>query len=195
MITTHYDLLTSQTPELDSASDIHVADFLQGSYKRSTAVKPRGDEKSDVDIVFVTNIERDKSPGEALELCVPFLRNHYDDDEWDRNDRSFKIERDNVEIDLVLTATPTEAARSAVEAMGAFDVEENLGIENKSVLSKALGMNPKGEDSQWKDDPLYIPDRRLQKWEKTHPLKTLEFTSKKNGLTDGHYVNVVKGLC
>lgn len=178
----------------DSVSDIYVADFLQGSYKRSTAVKPRGDEKSDVDIVFVTSIEREKSPEEALELCVPFLRNHYDDDEWDRNDRSFKIEQDDVEIDLVLTATPTEAARSAVEAMGAFDVEENLGIENKSVLSEALGMNAKSEDEQWKDEPLHIPDRRLQKWEKTHPLKTLEFTSEKNGLTDGHYVNVVKAI-
>ncbi|WP_135304220.1 SMODS domain-containing nucleotidyltransferase [Haloarcula amylovorans] len=178
----------------DSVSEFYVADFLQGSYKRSTAVKPRGDEKSDVDIVFVSNIERETNPDEALELCVPFLQKHYDDDEWKRNDRSFKIERDSVEIDLVLTATPTEAARSAVESMGAFEVEENLGIENKSVLSEALGMNAKGGGGQWKDEPLYIPDRRLQKWEKTHPLKTLEFTSKKNSLTDGHYVNVVKAL-
>jgi len=178
----------------DSVSDIYVSDFLQGSYKRSTAVKPRGDEKSDVDIVFVTSIEKETNPDDALEQCVPFLRNHYDDDEWKRNDRSFKIERSNVEIDLVLTSTPTEAARSAVEAMGAFDVEENLGIENKSVLSEALGMNVKGENEQWKDEPLYIPDRRLQQWEQTHPLKTLEFTSKKNSLTDGYYVNVVKAI-
>lgn len=176
----------------DSIAEIYVADFLQGSYKRSTAVKPRRDERSDVDIVFVTNIEREEKPEEALERCVPFLQSHYDDDEWKRNDRSFKIERADVEIDLVLTATPTEAARSAVEAMSSFDVDDNLGIENKSVLSKALGMNPKEGGDQWKDEPLYIPDRRLQKWEETHPLKTLEFTSKKNGLTDGHYVNVVK---
>ncbi|WP_135535464.1 SMODS domain-containing nucleotidyltransferase [Halostella pelagica] len=186
--------LREKLKEDESVSDIYVADFLQGSYKRSTAVKPRGDEKSDVDIVFVTNIERGTNPGDALDQCVPFLQNHYDDNEWEENDRSFKIERGNVEIDLVLTATPTEGAESAVKAMGAFEVEENLGIENKSVLSEALGMNGKDGGDQWKDEPLRIPDRRLQKWEETHPLKTLEFTSKKNGRTDGYYVNVVKAI-
>ncbi|HQP39707.1 MAG TPA: hypothetical protein PLI95_31200, partial [Polyangiaceae bacterium] len=28
-----------------------VADFLQGSYKRSTAIRPKGDRRSDVDII------------------------------------------------------------------------------------------------------------------------------------------------
>lgn len=38
---------------------ICVTDFLQGSYRRSTAIRPAGESRSDVDIVVVTNLKRE----------------------------------------------------------------------------------------------------------------------------------------
>ncbi len=37
-----------------------------------------------------------------------------------------------------------------------------------------------------------IPDRALEKWVRTHPLEQIRWTEEKNGITGGHYINVVK---
>ena len=53
---------------------IIVSTFLQGSYRRHTAHRPKGDKKSDVDIIVVTTLaEADYTPEEAMALFKPFL--------------------------------------------------------------------------------------------------------------------------
>ena len=53
---------------------IMVSTFLQGSYRRSTIIKPNAGERSDVDVVVVTNLnEEEYSPSEALDLFEGFL--------------------------------------------------------------------------------------------------------------------------
>lgn len=43
-------------------------------------------------------------------------------------------------------------------------------------------------------EPLYIPDRDADSWEKTHPLEQISWTQQKNARCNGHYVNIVKCL-
>src|SRR6266849_2562184 len=51
-----------------------VSMFLQGSYRRATAVRPKGDRRADVDIIVVTNLDRNTyEPEEALGLFIPFM--------------------------------------------------------------------------------------------------------------------------
>lgn len=178
----------------DSVAAFYVWDFLQGSYRRYTAVKPIGNAKSDVDVAFVTSLDKDEyEPAEAMEQCEPFLDEHYAG-KWSRNDRSYKIEEDQVEIDLVLTAAPSEAAEEAIAALSAIEVGEALNADQSHKVAKALGSSPARSRSGWRDDPLDIPDRRLEQWEVTHPLATIDFTLNKNDFTDGYYVNVVKAI-
>src|SRR5690242_13792262 len=88
---------------------ILVSDFLQGSYKRSTAVRPKGDRKSDVDIIVVTKLsEDDCTPSQAMDVFKPFLNKYYEG-KWKQQGRSFGIELSYVKLDLVVTAAPSEA--------------------------------------------------------------------------------------
>lgn len=187
----------------DTVSAFYVGDFLQGSYRRWTAVRPIGDEKSDVDIVFVTDLDKDVvTPEDAMAKCEPFLDEHYEE-QWSKKDRAYQIDEDNVEIDLVLTAAPSEAAKDALQPDGsiggldigeALDVGEGLDANQSSKVSEAFGLTLDANDEEWRDEPLDIPDRRLEEWNHTHPLATIEWTLKKNDRTDGHYVNVVKAI-
>jgi hypothetical protein len=43
-------------------------------------------------------------------------------------------------------------------------------------------------------EPLEIPDRDANKWEKTHPLAQIEWTTAKNANCDGNYINVVRAI-
>ena len=62
----------------EELKDIIIATFLQGSYRRSTAVKPKNGTRADVDIIVVTNLNHETyTPQEALDLFKPFLDKHY----------------------------------------------------------------------------------------------------------------------
>lgn len=187
------DRLTSD----EDLSEIHVSDFLQGSYARRTAVRPIGDEKSDVDIVFVTNLPTSEyTAQEAMELCEPFLDKYYRR-KWEPNQRSYKIELDTVEMDLVLTAAPSEVVMnelSAPESIGKADIGELADQQDMGIIAKSIDNTFEGAEKDWQDEPLDIPDRELDFWDKTHPLATLDWTQNKNDRTNGHYINVVKAL-
>ena len=87
---------------------ILVSDFLQGSYRLYTAVRPKGDKRSDVDIIVVTKLdETEYTPKNALALFEPFLNKHYNG-KWHPQGRSFGIELSYVELDVVPTSAPTE---------------------------------------------------------------------------------------
>jgi hypothetical protein len=180
----------------DDVDDFYVADFLQGSYRRWTALKPQQDEKSDVDVVLVTDLHPEDydDAADALQECEPFLEEHYEG-QWEPNAHSYKIEEDEIEIDLVLTVAPSEATREAAKALGSLDVETALtaDADDSTAVANALNISAT-DDDEWKQEPLKVPDRDENEWEKTHPLATINFTLHKNDATDGHYVNVVKAI-
>jgi tRNA nucleotidyltransferase (CCA-adding enzyme) len=49
---------------------IVISDFLQGSYRRYTAVRPKGDKRSDVDIIIVTKIEENEYSPKTRSLSL-----------------------------------------------------------------------------------------------------------------------------
>jgi hypothetical protein len=183
-----------------------ISDFLQGSYRRATAIRPKGDRRSDVDIIVVTRLsEREYTPANAMDLFKPFLDKHYKR-KWRQQGRSFGIELSYVELDLVLTSAPSEAEVGILRSDAVTsddDLEEAkdwrlhrswvaLGSRYRSDAKNLLA-EAKGQD-EWRAQPLHIPDRDANKWEPTHPLAQIAWTRDKNARTDGHFVNVVKAI-
>ena len=61
-------------------SPIIVSTFLQGSYRRSTAIKPQNGKRADVDVIVVTNIDKNATtPQDAIDLFIPFCEKYYKD--------------------------------------------------------------------------------------------------------------------
>lgn len=55
-----------------------VATFIQGSYRRHTALKACNEEPCDVDVVAVTRFSKtENSPRAVLDAFKPFLEKHY----------------------------------------------------------------------------------------------------------------------
>ena len=56
-----------------------VSVFLQGSYRRSTSIRPQGDDKLDVDLVAVTRFRRQDYPvaDDVMNEFTSFLNKHY----------------------------------------------------------------------------------------------------------------------
>ena len=53
---TGHETLRERLRADDTLQSILISDFLQGSYRRSTAVRPKNDKRSDVDIIVVTTL-------------------------------------------------------------------------------------------------------------------------------------------
>lgn len=187
----------------EELKEIIVDSFLQGSYRRATAVRPFEDKaRSDVDIIVVTTLDRHQwTPQQALDLFRPFLEKHYKG-KYKPQGRSWGIELSYVELDLVPTSAPSEAVTKAIKSASVLSnrtLEEapdwrlNLSWRPDRPLG-AMPMMEKSADEQWKKEPLWIPDREAQIWDKTHPLAQIDATQKKNTNCHGYYVNVVKCL-
>lgn len=167
-------------------SSFCLSDFLQGSYRRSTAVRPLGDEKADVDVIIVTNLDHQTlTPDQALDRFKTFLDCHYED-QWRKRGRSIQISLAKITLDLVVTASPSEAQKSLYLSES---VQTDSGIEDLERTG----------DSQlvptWADpDSLMIPDRDAQEWQQTNPLAQIRWTWGKNKRCGGRYVNVVKAV-
>jgi predicted nucleotidyltransferase len=164
-----------------------VTTFLQGSYRRSTALKPAPKRRSDVDIIVVTKLHEDEyTPGEALDLFQPFVEKYYKG-EYRIQGRSIGISKKRVDLDLVITSSPPEQVMGILPEEGESDepLEEESPVRQ---LKEAV------RSAAWKDAPLRIPDREAKQWEVTHPLAQLEWTREKNAATSGHFVNVVKAI-
>ncbi len=195
-------------------SPIIVTTFLQGSIRRSTAIRPLGDKRPDVDVVVVTEIDYEReTPAEAMKRFVPFLDKHYPG-KWKPQDRSFGIELSIVDLDLVVTALPkTPTGREFLESMyksravtTTATVEDDQswrlnrqwqpGTGGSGLLGEAaLEAGLKDElDGQWREHPLLLPDRALGKWGRTHPLAQIQWTAAKNRACNGQYINVVRAV-
>jgi len=187
---------------------IYVSMFLQGSYARQTGTKPNGEDTHvDVDLVLVTSLDPSPhgpwTPKAVVDLFTPFLDREYPD-RWKPNDRSMKITPKgmSVTLDLVVTTAPSEIRESLtkayreldeptfrIEARGDVDGERTSTFQEAiDRISKAIG------SADWQRQPLLIPDRELSQWVPTHPLEQIRWTTEKNGLTGGHFVNIVKAL-
>jgi hypothetical protein len=191
--------------EDDELQPLIVSDFLQGSYRRSTAVRPKNGKRSDVDIVVVTKLsESEFSPKKAMNLFVPFLKRYYEG-KWKLQGRSLGIELSYVDLDLVVTSAPSESEYGILRSES-VTTDENIAeaidwrlnqswvsLENrgKSLAARTLLEKAK-EQPEWKSKPLRIPDREADIWEDTHPLEQIRWTRDKNRSTSGHFVNVVK---
>ena len=183
---------------------ILVGTFLQGSYRRATAVRPKGDAGLDVDIITVTRLSKDDypNPDDAMDRFIPFLDEHYNG-KYQKQGRSFGIELSYVNLDLVITSAPSEAEEKVYESKAVRtdltleDVDDWLLMEswippdersNQAVFFQSL------QGEEWKTEPLWIPNRDAGDWERTHPLEQIKWTWKKNADCNKHYVNVVKAI-
>ena len=156
-----------------------VSAFLQGSYRRHTGIRPGTGDKPDVDVVVVTRLNRrEYTPEAAMNILIPFLNQHYPG-KCKKKGRSIGIEMSEVKLDVVLTSAPSEAMKRAIL--------EHLQHDDASNISLAT-------NSEWKDEPLWIPDRKASNWQRTYPLEQIQWTHEKNDRANGHYTPVVKLL-
>ena len=187
----------------EGLKDIIAESSLQGSYKRATAIRPFEDrKKSDVDVIIVTTLDgKEFTPRQALDLFKPFLEKYYKG-KYKAQGRSWGIELSYVELDLVPTSAPSEAVAKLIKS-ASVQTDQTLEEARDWRLSLswrpgrstgATAMMEKAADDSWRKEPLWIPDREAQVWDKTHPLAQIEATQTKNANCNGHYVNVVKCL-
>ena len=191
----------------EDLAPILISDFLQGSYRRSTAIRPKGENRSDVDIIVVTNLNESdfETPKDAMKLFEPFLDKHYKD-KWKPQGRSYGIDLSYVELDLVITSAPSEAdveklksasVRFSDELEKATDwrlVPSWLPPADRGSFGASETMKRASQEAEWKLSPLRIPDRDAGEWDDTHPLEQIRWTVEKNKLCNTHYINVVKAL-
>lgn len=191
----------------EGLAPVLVADFLQGSYRRSTTVRPANDSKADVDVVVVSKLaETEYSPQQAMDLFVPFLDAYYKG-KWDFQGRSIGIELSHVKFDLVVTSAPDESEVGILRSEAVTTDDDIVEAPRDWTLQKSwlsLGSRSRADATSllaearkapaWKGKPLRIPDREAQTWEDTHPLEQIRWTVEKNRATDGFFVGVVKSL-
>ena len=194
--------LRKRLSEDETISKYIETTFLQGSYKRSTAVRPKNGNRSDVDIVVVTKFDKDEyNPDEVLDVFEPFLEKHYAG-KYRKQGRSWGIEMSHVDLDLVPTASVSLAESGLLENQMIYSDDDihtlyELKIDNVNGYKWNSNFDfffEATEEAEWRKEPLYIPDREVMKWEKTHPLEQIRWTQEKNKNCNGHYVNVVKCL-
>lgn len=201
-----HKLLRSRLENDENFSKIIVSTFLQGSYRRSTAVRPKGDNRSDVDVIVVTKLHKEEFiPSKTLELFIPFLEKHYKD-KYRIQGRSLGISLSYADLDIVITAAPSESQEGILEnkaVLSDFSIEDF----NDVLLSKSLSFSEEQflnesrnffsvdkQEPQWQMEPLYIPDREAEEWQPTNPLEQIRWTIEKNKKCNGHYISVVKAL-
>jgi len=186
--------------------DLIVSDFLQGSYRRSTAVRPLGDRRSDVDIVVVTRFsESEYTPSRAMDVFTPFLNKYYAE-KWRLQGRSIGIELSYVELDFVITSAPSESEVGILKSEAVTADDDLLAARDWRLNKSWLSLNSRqsidarrllveaSQQPEWKLQPLRIPDRDAGTWEPTHPLEQIRWTRDKNTKCNQHFVNVVKAL-
>jgi len=206
---TGHKTLRKRLYEDEALSPIIVSTFLQGSYRRATAIRPRSGKRADVDIIVVTKLGEDEyTPEKALDVFISFLDKYYKG-KYEPQGRSFGIELSYVDLDLVITSAPSESEIGILQAESVItdDTPETVDdwrlvtswISTDTRLSKSssfaeIRLDAARKQPEWKTSPLRIPDRDAQQWQDTHPLAQIQWTWEKNRKCNKHYVNVVKAL-
>ena len=198
-----HEILRQRLEEDPKLAPIMVSTFLQGSYRRGTALCPNHEQRADVDVVLVSKLSKDEyTPEKVFQLFTSFLDKNYLG-QYRFQGRSIGISLKHVDLDLVITAAP-----SASE-FGIFKSSSVVGYETleeakdwvldqswlpaaKRPKDKLYVANSTKRTEEWKSEPLYIPDREAKVWDRTHPLAQIQWTRDKNARCNGNYVNVVK---
>ena len=200
---TGHTTLRKRLEEDETLSKIIVSTFLQGSYRRSTAVKPKNGNKSDVDVIVVTKLDSEEyTPEDALNSFVPFLDKHYKN-KYRIQGRSIGISLSYVDLDIVPTSAPSESETGILQDKAIIseytieDFQQNLLTKSfdNALFESVYNIFCKSDsEPQWKSEPLLIPDREAEEWDETHPLEQIRWTVEKNKNCNTHYINVVKAL-
>lgn len=203
---TGHETLRRRLREDNDLSPIIVSTFLQGSYRRATAVRPQGDNKSDVDVIVVTTIDENQyTPQQAMNLFVPFLEKHYKG-KYKFRGRSIRITLSYVELDMVITSAPSEADVKMLKSASVITLDTLEEVDDwrlvpswvppaeRSLPGASARLESARKEAEWKLSPLRIPDRDAKEWDDTHPLEQIKWTWAKNSATNKHYINVVKSL-
>lgn len=111
---TGHTTLRKRLEEDEKLSKIIISTFLQGSYRRSTAVKPKNGNKSDVDVIVVTKLDSEEYTPEEEYLS------------WARK----KLTRAESDVVLLLAAHP--------EGLAFREIMSSLGIV-RSTLDYVVG--------------------------------------------------------
>ncbi len=171
-----------------------VSVFLQGSYRRATAIRPQGDDKLDVDLVAVTRFRREDYPSAdyVMNEFTSFLDKHYGG-KWKRKGRSLGIELSKLKLDLVIATAPSEENGWASDFIQSHFTPEDWPTGSDPLPDDIADFfkSDNGEP-RWKLAPLYIPDSDTHQWHRTYPLEQYKWTTDKNRRTNGHYVNIVR---
>ncbi len=206
------DLITGHktlTDRLKSDPDLKaiiINTFLQGSYKRATAVRPLNDKRADADVIVVTNLDKSKlTPEQAIAKFIPFVEKYYKG-KYRIQGRSIGIELSYVDLDIVITSAPSEVDTDFLKSAS---VNTSLSLEDfgptydwklikawaEPVSGRMMSLSEaQKREPEWKLTPLWIPDRDAKQWVETHPLEQIRWTRDKNKNTNTHYINVVKAL-
>jgi len=201
-----YKTLKSRLLDDERLSPIIVSTFLQGSFRRATAVRPKGDKRADVDLVIVTKLKREEyTPQRAMNLFVPFLNKHYEG-KWEFQGRSIGIGLSYVDLDLVITSAPSEAETVALKSVSVTSIDTPEEVDDWRLVPSYVTLSDRQlpgigtrielarKEAEWKLAPLHIPDRDADEWDETHPLAQIRWTWDKNKSSNKHYVNVVKAI-
>jgi hypothetical protein len=203
---TGHSTLRDRLRQDEELAKITVSTFLQGSYRRATAIRPHEGKRSDVDIVVVTTLyEEDYTPQAAMDLFVPFLDRYYKG-KWEFQGRSIGICLSYVDLDLVITSAPSEVEQKMLRSASVTSedtpedvtdwrlVPSYVSLVERSMPGATARLLQARKEAEWQLAPLRIPDRDAEKWDDTHPLEQIRWTWAKNAACNGHYVNVVKAL-
>lgn len=200
-----HEVLRKRLEDDPKVAPIVVSTFLQGSYKRGTSVRPNYQQRADVDVVLVSKLDKEEyTPEKVFPLFTPFLERHYRG-RYRFQGRSIGISLENVDLDLVVTAAPSESELDILKSesvVGYETLEEAKDWRLKQdwlpTYKRSQGVSFVEKSirgiEEWRSEPLYIPDREAKIWERTHPLAQIQWTRDKNGRCNGHYINVVKAL-
>lgn len=186
-----HTLLRQRLRSFEKLKEALHTDFLQGSYRRWTLVQPPPGKLADVDIIVVTKLlpEEWEEPADVLKVFTLFTEEHYPG-QYEVQGRSICVTFDELTIDIVPTAAPSEAQAGVLADL---DLDSIAGFveESGEPLRKAMRLDER-RGQEWKAEPLLIPDRDVQQWQRTHPVAQIDWTQDKNAEADGHYVNVIK---
>jgi len=195
-----HEILRQRLKEDPQLSKLIVSTFLQGSYKRDTIIRPDGKSKADVDVVVVSKLDNNEyPPDKVFSIFTPFLDKYYKN-KYEFQGRSIGIKLRYIDLDLVITAAPSESQWGILQSPSMVNDNNLSGLSDWSLNKRWIPpdsrtieyKNPTNDE--WKSEPLLIPDRDRKIWERTHPIAQIQWTRDKNKRCNGHFINVVKAV-
>ena len=146
------------------------------------------------------------SPKKAIDTFVPFAEKHYKG-KYRIQGRSIGIELDKVDLDLVITAAPSEQEMGLLMKSDSLKSHFSLAEDSNWRLND-FWVNPEYKDDsryleeikksevedEWQIKPLLIPDQEANTWSETHPIEQMKFTRDKNKACTQNFIKVIQSV-